>query len=74
MNRIVLLNEGNEDFKQEKIIFPTKEDLSRLDVRIKDSYHQLLLLEYEFGVSDTNVYFTKLAYLKNNQLFFILRL
>lgn len=69
MNRVVLLNEGNEDFKKEKILFPSKEDLTRLDIKIEDSYQQLLLLEYEFGVSDTNAYFTKIAYLKNNQLF-----
>lgn len=69
MNRVVLLNEGNEEFKHEKILFPSKEDISRLDVRLEDSYNLLLLLEYEFGCSDTNAHFTKLAYLKDNQLF-----
>lgn len=69
MNQVILLNEGNKDFKKEKILFPSKEDLSRLDVRLEDSYDLLVLLEYEFGVSDINAHFTKLAYLKDNQLF-----
>jgi len=69
MNRIILLNESNQENKREKILFPHQEDLHRLNVMMQESYDTLLLLQYEFGVSDTNSHFTQLSYLKNNQLF-----
>lgn len=68
MNKIVLLKEEDSHSKKEKILFPEKEDLSRLQINMNEPYDTLLILEYKYEIDD-NITYIKLAYLQNNQLF-----
>jgi len=61
-------NNEDENFYH-KIIFPEFSSIQDLKIKFEENYDKLLLLECEIGLHDTNSYVSKIAFIKNNQLF-----
>lgn len=65
----VLINYITEESSVKKILFPTLEQIVDLKIQFDEGFDNLLLFDYQVGTIDINAYFSKIAFIKNNQLF-----
>jgi hypothetical protein len=69
MNNQFIIFEENSDSIHYKIKYPSIEKIKKLNINFNESYDHLILFEYEVGIHDANAYVSKIAFIKNNQLF-----
>lgn len=65
----VLINYITEESSVKKILFPTLEQIVDLKIQFNEDFDNLLLFDYQVGTIDINAYFSKIAFIKNDQLF-----
>ena len=69
MNNQFIIFEENSDSTHYKIEYPSIEKIKELKIDFNESYDHLILFEYELGIHDTNAHVSKIAFIKNHQLF-----
>lgn len=67
--REIISDYSDDGSIKKKILFPDINDIISLKIQFKEDYDTLILFEYSVGTHDINAYYSKISFIKNNQLF-----